>query len=100
MFCISLYRAEDLPRKEVQTMISEALENLWISDSFSLLIEMLFSRNDNVRSVRLFHMASGYRMEIVTYIVIGKKIESNLIVKEGLDKETAISQLKQILSDN
>lgn len=73
-----------------------ALDSLWISDSFSLLIEMFYSRSDNVRSMRVFRLQSGYRLEIVVYSISDRKT-APLIIRERLDKNTVTQQIRQML---
>ena len=97
MFSITLYKVEDLFREEVKNVIFSALDYLWITDSFSLLIEVFFNRDDYIRSVRIFHLNSGYRLEMVFYKDEKGNNVTKHIIKDNLTKEMVAFFLNKFL---
>ena len=97
MIGFSFYNMSDLKHAEIINLIYSAVDSLWESDTFHILVEMFFPREDKIRSVQVYRRKDGYRIEIVLYEIQNGKEQVTLYTVNGVPKEVVTMVFNEII---
>ncbi len=85
----------------IRELILRSIEALWVSTRFNVLIELFYNRDDNIRSVRVFRLRDGYRVELVKCFMSDRgKDRFELWIRAGADLEEVKEIVGGLLRDS